>query len=267
MSDSASTRFHRYVAIGDSSTEGLDDPDGFGHYRGWADRLAGHLAATQGSLRYANLAIRGRRTRQVLDEQLGPALRLGPDLVTVFTGTNDVVSRQFDRRGLARDLSAIHAPLIASGARVLTFTLPDLTPVMPLARMIRGRIDALNDTIREVAASSGATLLDFAHVATTGDPRLWSDDRFHANHAGHARIAAALAEALALPGFDSTWAVPLPAVPPDGLGAKLRSEFRWLGDHLAPWALRHLRGRSSGDGVGAKRPALEWVHPPGLVDR
>ena len=31
--------FRRYVAIGDSSTEGLDDPDGRGGYRGWANRL------------------------------------------------------------------------------------------------------------------------------------------------------------------------------------------------------------------------------------
>ena len=30
----------RYVAIVDSSTEGLDDPDGAGGWRGWSDRLA-----------------------------------------------------------------------------------------------------------------------------------------------------------------------------------------------------------------------------------
>ena len=262
MSPARPIRFHRYVAIGDSSTEGLDDPDGLGHYRGWADRLAGHLAAAQGNLRYANLAIRGRRTRQVLDEQLGPALALDPDLVTVFTGTNDVVSRRFDRSGLQRDLEAIHGRLVTSGATVLTFTLPDLSPVMPLARLVRSRIAALNDTVRGVAAASGTILLDFAHVATTGDPRLWSGDRFHANPAGHARIASALAEALALPGSDSSWAAPLATPPPDGVGMAIRAEVRWFTAHLVPWALRHLRGRSSGDGVRAKRPTLEWVHPP-----
>lgn len=255
-------RFHRYVAIGDSSTEGLDDPDGHGHFHGWADRLARHLAAAQGNLRYANLAIRGRRTRQILEEQLAPALALNPDLVTVFTGTNDVVSRHFDRLGLRRDLAAIHAPLIASGATVVTFTLPDLSPVMPLARLLRGRIAALNDTVREVAEASGTILLDFARVATTADPRLWSGDRFHANAAGHARIAAALAEALALPGSDPSWAAPLPPAPAGGVGMALRAELGWLGEHLVPWALRHLRGQSSGDGVRAKRPALEWVNPP-----
>jgi lysophospholipase L1-like esterase len=41
------TSWHRYVALGDSFTEGLSDPDPErpGGYRGWADRLAGHLAA------------------------------------------------------------------------------------------------------------------------------------------------------------------------------------------------------------------------------
>ena len=54
------TTFRRYVAIGDSSTEGLEDPDGHGGYRGWADRLAQHIADAQDEpLEYANLAIRG----------------------------------------------------------------------------------------------------------------------------------------------------------------------------------------------------------------
>src|SRR5512140_305905 len=95
--------FSRYVAIGDSSTEGLDDPDGRGGYRGWADRLAAHVAAAQSSpLLYANLAIRGRSTRRIRDEQLEPALALRPDLVTLFSGTNDVIGRRFDADAVGR---------------------------------------------------------------------------------------------------------------------------------------------------------------------
>jgi lysophospholipase L1-like esterase len=44
-------------------------------------------------LLYANLAIRGRSTRQIRDEQLEPALALRPDLVTLFSGTNDLLGR------------------------------------------------------------------------------------------------------------------------------------------------------------------------------
>ena len=40
-------RFERYVAIGDSSTEGLIDPDGQGGYRGWSMRLAERIAEVQ----------------------------------------------------------------------------------------------------------------------------------------------------------------------------------------------------------------------------
>lgn len=65
-------RFERYVAIGDSSTEGMNDPDGRGGYRGLADRLAEHIVREQGSLLYANIAVRGRRTRQIRGEQLEP---------------------------------------------------------------------------------------------------------------------------------------------------------------------------------------------------
>lgn len=143
--------FHRYVAIGDSSTEGLDDPDGKGGYRGWADRLAEHIAQSQSSPLYANLGIRGRRTRRIRQEQLEPALAMRPDLVTLFSGTNDVVARHFDLTQVTFDIEHMHRALTASGATLLTFTLPDLTPVMPLGRFVSPRVLALNEAIRRVS--------------------------------------------------------------------------------------------------------------------
>ena len=127
-------RFERYVAIGDSSTEGLDDPDGAGGYRGWANRFAELLAAAQGSVLYANLGVRGKTTREIAVEQLPTALAMQPDLVTVFSGTNDVTARRFDLGRVAADVERLQRELVAGGATVLTFTLPDLSAVMPLAR-------------------------------------------------------------------------------------------------------------------------------------
>ena len=49
----------RYVALGDSQSEGLGDtpwPDGTP--RGWTDRLAGYLSAQHEDFEYANLAVR-----------------------------------------------------------------------------------------------------------------------------------------------------------------------------------------------------------------
>ena len=252
-------RFERYVAIGDSSTEGLDDPDGNGGYRGWANRLAEQIARQQGALLYANLGIRGRTTRQIRDEQLPAALAMRPDLVTLFTGTNDVIRPRFDPGSTGRDVLEMQRALIAQGATVLGFTLPDLSPVLPLARPIARRVRALNDALRSASAASGALLADFALHSVGSDPRLWSDDRLHANSAGHARIAAALAWRLGLPGTDETWTQPLPPLGRRGWCAVVAAEVRWGREHFLPWAWRHLRGRSSGDGRSPKRPALAPV--------
>jgi lysophospholipase L1-like esterase len=254
--------FARYVAIGDSSTEGLDDPDGRGGYRGWANRLAARVAAAQGSpLLYANLAIRGRSTRRIREEQLEPALALRPDLVTLFTGTNDVVGRRFDPDVVGRDVELMQRTLVESGATVLGFTLPDLSIVLPIARPIAWRVNALNDALRHASAASGAILVDFAKHSVGSDPRLWSDDRLHANAAGHERIAAALAHALGLPDTDASWSQPLPTEWTRSLAAAILAEIRWQRDHFVPWIWRHLRGRSSGDGRGPKQPSFVEVKP------
>jgi lysophospholipase L1-like esterase len=255
-------RFERYVALGDSSTEGLEDPDGRGGYRGWANRLAEQVAGTQGSLLYANLGIRGRRTRAILDEQLAPALALKPDLATLFCGTNDCLARQFDAAALGRDVQTMQRALADQGATVLTFTLPDLTPVMPLARALRPRVEALNAALRGACATSGAVLVDLAAYPVATDPRLWNADRLHANALGHARIAAALAHALGLPGTDARWAEPLPALPRSRPGARLAAELAWIARFFLPWVARHAFGRSSGDQRMAKRPDLAPVERP-----
>lgn len=180
-----------------------------------------------------------------------------PDLVTIFSGTNDVIDRRFDDEALAADVEHIHGTLMAQGATVLTFTLPDLTPVMPVARVVADRVRLLNDTLRAVAAQTGATLVDMARYSVASDPRIWSEDRLHANSLGHERIAHALAHALGLPEADDTWRDPLPAMPAPTRRAQVLGEVRWGSRYLLPWMWRHLRGRSSGDGITAKRPRLE----------
>lgn len=258
--------FRRYVAIGDSSTEGLDDPDGAGRYRGWADRLAERIATVQGSLLYANLAIRGRKTRDIREEQLAPALEMRPDLVTFFSGTNDVVRSGFDLDRIAGDIAHVHRETTAAGATLLTFTLPDLAAIMPFAGGVSRRIQALNQALREISAASGALLVDFDQHPVACDPRLWSTDRLHANAAGHARMAHALAHALGLPGADDTWALPLPEEPPRSPIHRFAADLAWAGRFVVPWAWRRLRGRSSGDGLAPKRPELRSIVPAGHLE-
>jgi lysophospholipase L1-like esterase len=251
------SRYLRYVAIGDSTTEGLDDPypDGRG-YRGWADRLAGRLAELEPELTYANLAVRGRLAGQIRAEQLAPAVALRPDLATVVAGLNDALRRGFDLDATARDLEAMLSGLREAGATVVTFTFPDPVPVMPIARLARARLAALNARLRESAARTGALVLDLGRNPVASDPRLWSVDRLHANAAGHARIAAGLTHVLELPGAEPDWALALPPAARRRIHQIAAGELAWSGRYLVPWLVRRARGRSSGDGITAKRPDL-----------
>lgn len=253
--------FSRYVALGDSTTEGLEDPapDGSGH-RGFADRLAERLAREEPALRYANLAVRGRKIGQIRAEQLEPALALEPDLATVVGGLNDLLRPRVSLDEVRGEFDAIVSALRASGATVLGVTFPDPARIMPAARPVRGRVLEFNAALREVARRRGMLLVDLERHGVI-DSRLWSVDRLHANADGHARIAAAMVQALGLEPDGDPWA-PLPPADPVRRAAALVGEAAWIGRHMTPWVVRRVRGRSSGDGISAKRPLLEPVTVP-----
>ena len=227
------------MAIGDSTTEGLQDPDGCGGYRGWANRFAEHLARANGGIQYANLAVRGLISKDVRETQLGAALAMKPDLSTVVSGMNDLLRPRFDADEVAGHVAAMIEALTASGATVLTFTMPDMVRVMPMARLIRGRLLALNQRLRDNCRRTGAVLLDLAAHEVGGDRRLWHEDRLHANSVGHERAAMGLAHAAGLEGFEA-WADPLPREELT-LGDVARAELHWARHYLVPWLADHLR--------------------------
>ncbi|MEE1740327.1 SGNH/GDSL hydrolase family protein [Streptomyces sp. BE147] len=255
-------RVRRFVALGDSQTEGLGDGDDTTGPRGWADRFAERLAPHNPGVQYANLAVRGRLAGQVREEQLAPALALRPDLATVVAGVNDLLRPRFDADEVAGHLEAMFAALTGGGARVATLTFPDMARITPLARPVAPRVAALNHRIRRAAHRHGVVVAETARHPVVTDPRLWSPDRLHAGPLGHDRIAAAVAEALGVPGADDSWTHPLPG-PPRATPAGWRTvagDVRWAASFLGPWLVRRLQGRSSGDGRTAKRPDLLPVH-------
>lgn len=296
-------RWRRYVAVGDSFTEGLWDlPDGAApqtldvpgpggaaqvRCRGWADLLAGHLAdrvagaaagsgaapgtgstahdAVDGpdrpgseSFRYANLAVRGRLLGHIAREQVPAAAALGPDLVSLVGGGNDLLRLGADPDTLAETLEGAVAGLRRAGVDVLLATGFDCAQ-SPVIRRTRGSTAIFNAHIWTIARRHGAYVLDMWGMRSLRDWRMWADDRIHLTTDGHRRIAQAALVALGLPPDDEHWDDPLAPLPPLPVAARVRADAAWLRTHVSPWVARHLRGRSSGDGLAPKRPTLEPV--------
>ena len=259
------TTFRRYVAIGDSSTEGLEDPDGEGGYRGWADRLAQHIADSQDEpLEYANLAIRGMRMKEIRTGQLDDALAMQPDLLSVFGGVNDLIAGPCNFDSIRADYVIIFGEARRQGATVLTFTMPDPTAVNPLGRYWRDRAARLNKIIRSEAEKYGVLVMDFEQYSVAEDPRLWFEDHLHGNELGHQMIAAALAWRLGIEGFDERWAeLEGEVVWPRGR-QKLRGDIDWARHYVAPWLGKGIRGIRQGRGIQRKRP-IPTVVPRSIV--
>ncbi|HEX5561221.1 MAG TPA: SGNH/GDSL hydrolase family protein [Nocardioidaceae bacterium] len=244
----------RLVALGDSTVEGLMDRGPGDVYVGWADRFAQLLARQRGDVLYANLAVRGQTTSEVLATQVDRAVALRPDLALFVAGVNDVLRPRLHRPTLRANLLATHRRLHEAGASVLTFTVPDMTRVAPIAFALRPRIGYLNDVVREAGASRATTVVDLAAEPLAGHPALWHDDRLHANSEGHRRIAAALAESYGLEAEDWRDDPDEPAAA--GALRILARETSWVAGHLTPWAWGRLRGHEYKTGGRCKRPDL-----------
>src|SRR5215475_13147219 len=249
-----------FVALGDSFTEGLDDPraDQAG-YLGWADRFAQMLAAEQPGLRYANLAVRGKLLGQVATEQVPQAITMAPDLVSIAAGGNDLLRFRADPDALAQTFDDAVRTLLMAGCRVLIFT--GFDPRFPVLRLLRGKVAAYNMHLRAIADRHRCHLVDLWSMKVLCDPRAWSADRLHLTPDAHRRVALRVCEVLGVPATGD-WREPWPAS--EGIASSQARawlaarwmDVRWARVHAAPWVARRVRGVSSGDGVSPKRPDL-----------
>ncbi|MDO9496645.1 MAG: SGNH/GDSL hydrolase family protein [Nocardioides sp.] len=253
---------HRFVALGDSFTEGVGDPDPTrpNGLRGWADRVAEVLASRTDDFGYANLAVRGRKMAAVLDEQVEPALALDPDLVTVYAGANDILRPKVDLDTLVGRYDEALGRLAGSGARLLVFTAFD-PGGSATYKMLRGRFALYNELVRESADRHGATIVDFWRLREYRDWRLWDEDRMHMGPAGHQRMAIEVLDALGVDhGLEPLSLRELAVI---GRREQLREHATWVRASAAPWVHRRLTGRSSGDTVSPRHPTLGRVGSAG----
>ncbi|WP_156757647.1 SGNH/GDSL hydrolase family protein [Actinokineospora pegani] len=244
-----------WVAIGDSFTEGMGDDGPEGGCVGWADRLAGAMAGQRPGFQYANLALRGKMLREIVDEQVPLAAENAPDLVTICGGGNDLITPGSDVDEVASMFDGAVARLRAAGSEVLLFTGPD-PKVQPLLRRVRGKVGIYNGHLHAIAERRGARVVDLWSMDVLHDKRAWCDDRLHFSSDGHRRIALRAAEVLGIP-VTEDWREPLPPEEPKPWLRMRQDDLTWTTTHLLPWVARQIRGESLGDGLLPKRPELQ----------
>lgn len=184
----------RYLALGDSLTQGWGDPEADGRLVGWAVRFARLHEVAGAPLALTNLATRNADTKVVLAEQLPEAERLHPELASVLVGVNDACA-DFRPRRFAGRFGEILDRLGAACNTVFTGTLPDFTLVLAAERgmldMLHDRLEQASGVIREEAVQRGVPVLDLWRLPALCDPAGWAADRLHPGPAGHRSIAEA----------------------------------------------------------------------------
>ncbi|TWV46040.1 SGNH/GDSL hydrolase family protein [Streptomyces misionensis] len=259
QTNTASPPYASLVAVGDSFTEGMSDllPDG--SYRGWADLLAARMAASAPGFRYANLAVRGKLIRQIVDEQVDVAAAMNADVVTLVGGLNDALRPKCDMGRVRGLLTEAVERLAPSCKQLVLMRSPGRRG--PVLERFRPRMEELFACVDELAAKHGALVVDLYGAPALGDPRLWDVDRLHLTAEGHRRVAEAVWQTLGYEPQDAGWHVPLPAAAPPAWLTRRVADIRFARQHLLPWIGRRLTGRSSGDGRTGAHFSAELGRP------
>ncbi|MDR6868510.1 lysophospholipase L1-like esterase [Microbacterium resistens] len=252
----------RYVAIGDSFTEGVGDELPDGRVRGWADLAAqGWADALGSSISYANFAIRGKLAWPVVEEQLEPALALGPTHLSFNAGGNDMLRPRADIEHIADAFSRVLRRCDEMGTTLIVLSGANPAGQLPLGDLVQRRGDELSAAVlrRIQDRPDVVRALNWPDRELSSSP-YWAEDRLHMNAHGHHRVAARVLDALGLDVPDSWWK-PSTSVLAGNVGS-----WQYYRAHVAPWVVRRLTGRSSGDGRQPKHPVWTDVAPRAVQD-
>ena len=246
----------RYVSIGDSFAEGVgdDEPNLPNGVRGWSDRVAEELSKSVDGFAYANLAIRGRLLEQIREEQAEAALALKPDLISVSAGGNNMLRPGAGPDAVAAELESLVQLLGRDGATVVFFNGPDIGKT-PVLRQIRGRVGIYNSNLLGVATRNNAVVVDLWNAKHLQEPQMWAPDRLHFSPIGHHEISILVLDALGVE-HSLTHLEPEP-LPQRSWRQARASDITWAREHLGPWVVRRITGKSSGDTISPKRPNAE----------
>lgn len=255
--DSTMTNAVRFVAIGDSFTEGVGDPRPDGTVRGWADLVAQGWAAARGeAISYANLAIRGRLIWQIVEEQLEPALALKPTHLSFVGGGNDMLRPGRTVEHVADAFSKVLQRCDEEGVKLIVHSGANPSARLPMSRFIQRRGSQLADAV-EARVADRPDVFRALHwfdkeLASAG---YWAEDRLHMNAWGHHRVAARVLAAVGIDPPQEWWSLPA------GVDVPILGQAAYYWAHALPWFHRRLTGRSSGDGRVSKLRTWITVNP------
>lgn len=233
----------RFVAVGDSFTEGVGDELPDGSVRGWADLAAQGWADSRGeALEYGNLAIRGKLVWPIVEQQLEQALALEPTHLSFNGGGNDMLRPRTSVSDIADAFSQVRRRCEEEGVRLILLSGANPSAQLPLSRLIQRRGDALSAAVEErMDGGDVVRALNWPDAELSKAP-YWSPDRLHMNSRGHHRVAARVLDALGERVPDGWWS-------PPPLPERIELTHReYVREHLGPWMQRRLTRTSSGDG-------------------
>ncbi|ARO18280.1 lipase [Bacillus tropicus] len=180
----------RFVAIGDSFTEGIgDEVEGIA-LKSWVDHFV-ELCAFD--IEYANFAKRGLVTNEIRSQQLEKALTFKPDLVSLIAGANDVLKGRWNHQAYKNDMEFMIDKLSKTDADIIIANLPDFTVRLPFSsekkQMLKEQLLEANEVILSLSREYKLHYVDFWNNHLVNDNMLWSTDFIHPNSKGYVKVA------------------------------------------------------------------------------
>jgi lysophospholipase L1-like esterase len=194
--------WRRYVALGDSITEGVlgDEVEGYPP-GGWVTLVGEAFRTIRPDFEYTNLGKRYATTAQIREQQVPRAVELQPDLITVVAGGNDILTEKCDVAASEQEFEKMIVALQATGATVVTSTMFDIFTAGILYQEVidtlAPRFRALTDAVIRVAERHGVPVVDLSSDPASADPGIYSKDLQHANTRGQAVAAELILDGLA----------------------------------------------------------------------
>ena len=227
-------RIATLAILGDSAAYGIGDMDSQGNSRGWSYYLA---KSFEDPLVYVNFSRPGAQSAEVLNTQLPKALHYKPDIAAVIVGGNDLLRNGFCPDVLYENLVSTCTNLLGRGSEILMIQLHDPTQLLRLPillkRVLRRRVEAVNEVYEKVSSELGLILIRTREIPDVHNLKNWHIDRMHPGPFGHQILARQMAIQLRNRG----WNLALPLIQDQPLKSK-SVRVIWLIKNGLPWFLK-----------------------------